>query len=174
MLICAGTFRELDFDSLIEVYLEGNRENGEDLYPDESQERQMELAKRDFESYLRENFYAQDNACYWLWSEDGVYRSALRLEPYQDGFLLEALETHPKHRRKGYAKKLISEVLERLPTGTRVYSHISKRNTPSLASHRSCGFYKLLDYCVDTNGERYDHQVTMTVPVNKQLKSDGQ
>ena len=53
MLICAGTFRELDFDSLMEVYLEGNRENGEDLYPDESQERQMELAKRDFESYLR-------------------------------------------------------------------------------------------------------------------------
>ena len=165
MLICAKTFRELDLDSLMEVYLEGNRENGEDLYPDESPERQMELAKRDFESYLRESFYAQEHACYWIWSEDGEYRSALRLEPYQDGLLLEALETHPDQRRKGYAKKLISAVLEQLPTGTRVYSHISKRNTPSLASHRSCGFAKLLDYCVDTDGERYDHQVTMAVTV---------
>ena len=33
MLVCAKAFQELDFDSLMEVYLEGNRENGEDLYP---------------------------------------------------------------------------------------------------------------------------------------------
>ena len=95
-----------------------------------------------------------------------MYRSALRLEPYQDGFLLEALETHPKHRRKGYAKKLISGVLERLPAGTRVYSHISKQNTPSIASHQACGFHTLVDYSVDTDGERSDHQVTMMVTVS--------
>ena len=165
MLIEAKEFKDLDFDALMQVYLEGNRENGEYLYPDEYPERQLEFAKRDFECYLRENFYTQDNACYWIWSEDGTYRSALRLEPHQDGLLLEALETHPEHRCKGYAKKLISAVLKQLPAGTRVYSHISKRNTPSLASHRTCGFYKLLDYSVDTDGERYDHQVTMTVTV---------
>ena len=165
MLVCAKAFQELDFDSLMEVYLEGNRENGEDLYPEESPERQLELAKRDFGCYLRESFYRQENACYWLWSADGAYRSALRLEPYQDGLLLEALETHPNHRRRGYAKKLISAVLEQLPAGTRVYSHISKRNTPSIASHLACGFHKLLDYSVDTDGERYDHQVTMAVTV---------
>ena len=165
MLICAKTFRELDFDSLMGVYLEGNLENAEDLYPNECPEKQIELAKRDFGCYLRESFFIQDRACYWIWSEDGAYRSALRLEPYADGLLLEALETHPEHRRKGYAKKLISAVLEQLPTGTRIYSHISKRNTPSLATHGACGFYKLLDYSVDTDGERYDHQVTMTVTV---------
>ncbi len=163
MLICAGTFQELDFEALMQVYVEGNRENGEDLYPEKSPERQMELALRDCEDYLRNDFYSKKDACYWIWSEDGAYRSALRLEPYQDGLLLEALETHPEHRRKGYAKKLICAVLERLPKGTRVYSHISKRNTPSLASHLACGFYKLLDYSVDTDGERYDNQVTMTV-----------
>ena len=166
MLICARTFRELDLDSLMEVYLEGNRDNGEDLYPDESPERQMKLAKRDFESYLRESFYVQDRACYWIWSEEGEYRSALRLEPYQDGLLLEALETHPEHRRKGYAKKLICAVLEQFPVGTRIYSHISKGNTPSLASHLACGFRRLLDYSVDADGERYDNQVTMTVTVS--------
>ena len=165
MLICVRTFQELDFDALMQVYLEGNRENGEDLYPEESTERRMELALRDFENYLRDNFFSTKNASYWIWSEDGAYRCALRLEPYADGLLLEALETHPEHRRKGYAKKLISAVLEQLPTGTRIYSHISKRNTPSLATHGACGFYKLLDYSVDTDGERYDHQVTMTVTV---------
>ncbi len=165
MLICAEAFQELDFDALMDVYLEGNRENGEDLYPNEPPERQTELAKRDFGYYLRESFFTQDNACCCIWSEDGAYRSSLRLEPWQDGLLLEALETHPEHRRKGYAKKLISAVLKKLPEGTRVYAHISKQNTPSLTTHRVCGFYKLLDYSVDTDGERYDHQVTMTVTV---------
>lgn len=165
MLICVRTFQELDFDALMQVYLEGNRENGEDLYPEEPPERQMELALRDFENYLRDDFFSNKGACYWIWSENGAYRSALRLEPYGDGLLLEALETHPEHRRKGYAKKLIYAVLEQLPKETRVYSHISKRNTPSLASHLACGFSKLLDYSVDTDGERYDHQVTMLVTI---------
>ena len=165
MLICVRTFQELDFDALMQVYLEGNRENGEDFYPEESPERQMELALRGFKNYLRDDFFSNKGSCYWIWSENGAYRSALRLEPYQDGLLLEALETHPEHRRKGFAKKLISAVLEQLPTGTRVYSHISKRNTPSLASHLSCGFHKLLDYSVDADGTICDHQVTMTVTV---------
>lgn len=165
MLICARTFQELDFGALMQVYLEGNRENGEDFYPEESPERQMELALRGFKNYLRDDFFSNKGSCYWIWSENGAYRSALRLEPYQDGLLLEALETHPEHRRKGFAKKLISAVLEQLPAGTRVYSHISKRNTPSLASHLSCGFHKLLDYSVDADGTICDHQVTMTVTV---------
>ena len=166
MLICAKTFQELDFDALMDVYLEGNRENGEDLYPEKSPERQLELALRDCEVYLRNEFFAISDACYWIWSEDGAYRSSLRLEPYQDGLLLEALETHPEHRRKGYAKKLIFADLERLPKGTRVYSHISKRIRPSLASHLACGFSKLLDYSVDADGEIYDNQVTMCVTTN--------
>ena len=160
MLICAGTFRELDFDSLMEVYLEGNRENGEDLYPDESQERQMELAKRDFESYLRENFYAQDNACYWLWSEDGVYRSALRLEPYQDGLLLTALETHPQMRRRGFAEKLVKAALEYALNMT-IYSHVSKKNIASLRTHEKCGFRKILDYAVYADGSVDDRCFTL-------------
>lgn len=163
MLIAARTFDELDFDALMEVYTEGNRENGEYLYPEETPERQMELARRDFEAYLQNDFYAKSGVCYWIWTEDGAYRAALRLEPWQDGLLLEALETHPDHRRKGFAKKLISAVLGQLDGGTKVYSHISKWNTASCASHYACGFYKLLDYSVDSDGEIYDHQVTMTV-----------
>ena len=165
MLICVRTFQELDFDALMQVYLEGNRENGEDLNPEETPERQMELALRDFENYLRHDFFSNKDPRYWIWSEDGVYLSALRLEPYEDGLLLEALETHPEYRCRGYAKKLICAVMKQLPAGTRVYSNISKRNTPSLVTHRACGFYKLLDYSVDTDGEQYDHQVTMTVTV---------
>ena len=165
MLICVRTFQELDFDALMQVYQEGNRENGEDLYPEETPERQLELALRDFENYLRHDFFSNKDARYWIWSEDGVYLSALRLEPYEDGLLLEALETHPEYRCRGYAKKLICAVMKQLPAGTRVYSNISKRNTPSLVTHRACGFYKLLDYSVGTDGEQYDHQVTMTVTV---------
>jgi GNAT superfamily N-acetyltransferase len=58
--------------------------------------------------------------------------------------LLEALETHPPHRRKGYAEQLIYAVLEKYRP-EKLYSHISHRNGPSIGVHQKCGFRKISD-----------------------------
>ena len=150
MLIIANSLRQLDFGQLMALYEEGNRENGEDLYPDIPAGQQLLRAEQDFYDYLRSGFFTQPGDCYCLWIENGIYVSALRLEPYQDGLLLEALETHPQHRGRGFAKKLIRAVLDGVDE--RVYSHISPRNGPSLAVHRACGFRKILDHAVYADG----------------------
>lgn len=151
MLTVATSLRQLNWAQLMALYEEGNRENGEDLYPDRPPEQQLFLAEQDFYDYLRGEFFSQPGDRYCLWTVDGTYVSALRLQNYQDGLLLEALETHPNYRGEGYAKRLIRAVLETVE-GQRVYSHISPRNGPSLAVHKACGFQKILNHSVYADG----------------------
>ena len=140
MLTCAESMAALDFSALMEVYRESNEENGVYFWPNEPAERQRLLAEQNFETYLRDDFFGTAHGRYYLWTEDGRYLAALRLEEHEDGLLLEALETRPDSRRRGHAKALISAVLGLLPPGTRVYSHVNRRNGASLAAHRACGF----------------------------------
>lgn len=140
MLLIAERFRELSFGKLMEVYRESNERNGEERYPEETPERQLALAEEGFYRYLQEDFFSKPDARYCIWTENGSYVSALRLWPFQDGQLLEGLETKPGQRRKGYAASLIRAVQEHCPTGTRIYSHVSRSNTASLGLHESCGF----------------------------------
>ena len=93
MLLIAKSLRGLSFPKLMEVYVEGNRENGADRYPGETPDRQLALAEEDFREYLSQVFFAAEGAAYFILEEAGRYVSALRLEPYEDGLLLEALET---------------------------------------------------------------------------------
>ena len=96
-------------------------------------------------------FFPTDNAWYCIWDEKGHYVSALRLEPYRDGLLLEALETAPAERRKGYAGKLLQAVQARFAQ-EKIYSHVSKRNIPSLRTHEVCGFRKIAENAVYADG----------------------
>ena len=149
MLYIARSLRELDFSRLMAVYAEGNAENAEDLYPEMSAGERLLRAEQDFYQYLREGFFPVQNAYYALWVEDGEYVSALRIEPYKDGVLLEALETHPEKRRRGFAEKLVKAVL----AGERkVYSHVGKRNVPSLRVHEKCGFQRISERAVYIDG----------------------
>ena len=136
------------------VYREGIVENGGELYPGLSPSEQCIKSENAFLAYLREDFFPQADAMYAVWVVDGVYRSALRLEPYKDGLLLEALETAPDARRMGYAYKLMGAVISFL-TDTqwrRIYSHIAKRNIPSVSVHRKCGFKKISDCATYIDG----------------------
>lgn len=151
MLTIARRLADLSFSQLMEVYQEGNAENGMDFYPEETPERQRMLAEQDFYDYLNGVFFRTEGATYFVWTEAGRYVSALRVEPYQDGFLLEALETAPDQRSKGYAKALIREVLA-MYGNEKIYSHVSKRNIPSRRTHERCGFQKILDHAVYADG----------------------
>lgn len=163
MLIIAASLEKLNFSALMEVYIEGNAENGECFWPEETPERQMELALEKFRGYLTDDFYGKAHGTYYVWAEEGRYVSALRLEQHSEGLLMEALETHPEYRRRGYAKKLIEAVFAQLPSGTRVYSHVNKKNEPSLVTHQGCGFSKALDYVVCFDGSVSDRSVTMEI-----------
>lgn len=160
MLRIVNHLHELSFEKLMAVYEEGNRENGRELWPELSQGEQLLRAEQDFYRYLREVFFPTPQARYCVLEEGGVYRSALRLEPYRDGLLLEALETAPPYRRRGYATALVQAVLDTTGTAT-VYSHVGKRNEPSLRTHRRCGFVRVLDYAVYADGSVNDYCCTL-------------
>lgn len=154
MLIIARALNALRFDDLMDIYIEGNKEHGAELWPDKTYEEQIRLAKLDFHRYLQDSFFTKQNAVYAVWEADGKYVSALRLEPNRDGLILEALETIPEERCKGYAIALIHSVQGWLKEQgcVKLYSHVSKRNAVSLRTHERCGFENYLDHVVRTDG----------------------
>lgn len=148
MLIIAKSMGGLSFGALVTVY-------GESL--------QTLSQEQDFYYYLNDCFFRMAGARYLIWQEEGQYLSALRVEPYRDGFLLNGLETAPEHRGKGYAAALIRATQDYLrKQGTAcLYSHVEKKNTPSLMVHRKCGFEVLSDRAVFLDGSADCRSVTL-------------
>lgn len=159
MLEIKKSLSELDFKKLMEIYIEGNIENAADMFPEASKEEGIKLAEDSFYKYLKDDFFAQENVLYAIWEENGEYISALRLEPYFDGLLLEALETKPSHRQRGYAVKLIDAAKE--ITSEKIYAHISKRNVPSLKTHEKCGFERISETAVYSDGSVNEYCCTV-------------
>ena len=154
MLKVIQSMSELHFSKLMEVYLEGNIENGKQRYAHDSEEIQLLKAESDFYHYLNSVFFRQKDSMYMIWEAGGRYKAALRLEPYLDGYLLCALETAPSDRRKGFATILVRHTIEMLSEqGSGIlYSHVSKRNTASLAVHHKCGFNIVKNHAVYSDG----------------------
>ena len=151
MLILARSLRDFSFSKLMDVYIEGNMENAEEFWPELDDGQKLLRAEQEFYQYLTEVFFRTPEAVYAIWEESGNYISALRLEPYRDGLLLEALETAPSRRRQGYAEKLIRAVQEQFPN-QRIYSHVSKKNAASLRAHGKCGFRRISEYAAYIDG----------------------
>lgn len=169
MLRVFSAFRELDFPQLIAVYREGNEENGAEFYPGETTDRQLQLAEEDFSRYLREVFFKIPGNVCLVWEEAGRYCSALRLEVYGDGYLVAGLETMPELRRRGYGKQLLLAAAAWLSAhhGGRLYSHVSKRNQASLATHRACGFVQVKDLVRYLDGFVSDRAVTLCLELDR-------
>lgn len=142
---------DLSFGKLMEVYAQSNLENGQEFWPEESRMRQIALSEQNFYNYLQQVFFKTPGACCCVLEKGNCYLSALRLEPYRDGLLLEALETAPDMRCRGYAKTLIRNMQKH--TGSqKIYSHVGKRNLASLRTHESCGFRRISDFAVYADG----------------------
>ena len=154
MLKIVTELGKMRFSELMEVYREGNEENGAAFWPEEPQGRQLQLAEESFYGYLSDVFFAIPGARYVLWQEGERYISALRLEPYRDGLLLEALETRPAYRHRGYGSRLVRGVQEALGKEgpVRLYSHVSRSNAASMRLHLACGFRRVSDCAVYVDG----------------------
>ena len=150
MLKIINNLSQLKFSNLMYVYSEGNLENGAERYPQLQPAAQIREAELDFYGYLSDVFFNEQDAFYAVWETGNRYVSALRIESYQDGWLLSALETAPSDRRRGYATHLINAVKKYLVDlgDMKLYSHVSKRNQASLATHLNCNFQIALDYAV--------------------------
>lgn len=160
MLHIAHSLRELSFGKLMEVYAESNRENAEEFWPELSEGERLLRTEQDFYQYLHQGFFPAQGAAYYIWEVDGTYVSALRLEPYRDGLLLEALETAPAQRQKGYASALMASVLETVGA-QKIYSHVGKRNEASLKTHLHCGFRRISEQAVYADGSVNDRCCTL-------------
>ena len=146
MLKMIDSLSELDFRQLMDLYAETNMFDGKAAYPEHLEGLQVLYAEQDFYIYLEE-FFSEPTAKYAIWIVNGSYMSALRIERYNDGILLNALETAPRARNMGYAKKLILSVLDYLRCDGHgvLYSHVNKQNAASLKLHLSCGFQIISD-----------------------------
>lgn len=109
---------------------------------------------QDFYEYWLQDFFSLKGAVCAVWEENGEYVSAMRLEPYQDGFLVTGLETLPERRQQGMSGKLMSALLQRLKSDAviKLYSHIRRKNVPSLRLHKSNGFIRYSDHAVFLDG----------------------
>ena len=164
MLKLMQSMEELRFSELMDVYEETNKLSGEEHYFRMTKIEQIYNARIDFYHYLKSVFFRQKNSFCVVWEENGVYQSALRLEPYRDGYLICALETAPHLRGRGSAKKLIQNLqayLTEKGSGL-LYSHVSKKNAASLAVHRKCGFNILTDYAVYSDGSVLQNTFTLS------------
>ncbi len=137
-------YEDLDADKLMEVYAEGNTENARELYPELPPAAGLRRAEEDFLQFLREEFFTRPGPAYYVLEEDGIWRSALRLNRLEEGlYYLEALETRPEDRRRGFALRLLREVLAALRgrgLPFRLCDCVAKDNRPSLRVHELCGF----------------------------------
>lgn len=163
MLRIFKSLQTIDFGQLMTVYNESNMENAAEMYPNEESNVALINVEQSFYSYIKDDFFHVDCAFYGVWEHHGGYVSALRMEPYRDGWLLEALETAPNHRKRGYAKALINSVIVYLSErgSVKVYSHVNKMNLPSLVTHEACGFKRILEHAVYIDGSVMTNSCTL-------------
>lgn len=152
----------IDFRQLMDVYEQWNYAYGKGKYPKLSGNLQILYAEQDFYDFLL-LFFTTKNAKYFVWAPQGRYAAALRLEPYEDGLLIEALETRPDCRRKGYATDLINATISYLRAGGpyKIYSHVQKDNEASLLVHYKCGFSILSENAMYIDGTYHNDAFTL-------------
>ena len=163
MLSLFSSSKSFPYSAAAKIYHTSILEEGACRYPEEPEEVQIAFAESDFLSYIRLDFFPRQGSLYALWQVDTQYVSAARIEPYRDGVLLSGLETAPEYRGRGYAASLLAALLETLEVRgiSKVYSHVRKRNRPSLAVHKKCGFRILGDSAVYLDGSADSRAYTL-------------
>lgn len=165
------SFEEVDGRKLMDLYQEGNIEKRDSFYPDMA-DRSLALQKceDEFLDYIRTDFFSREGSEYWILEEGEVWISALRLYKIDEGFYyIEALETHPEYRRRGFAGRLLKGVIEQLKTRGpfRLCDCVGKRNEASIRTHKKCGFEIASESGIDyLNNETNDWQYGMQFCLN--------
>ena len=147
MLIKITSYDGIDSRKLMNLYAESNIENVDYFYPNMADKTAaLALVEEGFLNYLKTDFFVRPNATYYILEEEGNWVSALRISLVENSecrrYYMEALETHPSSRHKGYASRLLVEVIATLKHGGSfiLCDCVSKHNEPSFKTHLKCGF----------------------------------
>ncbi len=144
MLKIITEYQNVDARKLMDVYSESNYENTDYFFPEEAdKEAAVRKVEAGFLDFLKNDFFTKTDATYWILEINAVYVSALRTCRIRKGlYYLEALETRPDCRRKGYGAMLLSSVADSLKENGpfRLCSCASKKNVASLKTHEKSGF----------------------------------
>ena len=137
-------YADLDGPRLMAVYAESNFENTDYFFPDMADKAlAVKKVEEGFLTFLRDEFFMGPGPAYCVLEEAGEWVSALRLNEVEPGlYYLEALETRPGYRRRGYAVRLLREVIDHLKTKGpfRLCDCVDKGNEASVRTHLACGF----------------------------------
>jgi len=149
----------LRYSQLMEVYAQLNKQKANG-YRNTDRNAALVAAEQDLYDYLKHCFFKRQGSFLAVWENNGIYTSAVRVERYRDGWLINALETAPDCRRKGYARQLLRAALADLEEP--VYSHVHKDNAASLALHAHCGFVVTAEESELLNGSVSKEYYTLT------------
>lgn len=142
MLLKITSISGIDKRKFLGIYSESTAENAAEFFPGDPADSALEKAEEGFIEFLSVFFSSPGNT-YWILEEDGIWVCAFRTSLISPGFYyLEALETCPDSRRRGYAAKLIRAVTSELSRQGAfiIRDCVGKRNTASVQTHLSCGF----------------------------------
>ena len=144
MIITVTDYRNINTRMIMDIYSESNSENADIFFPDETdRDTALRKAEDGFLDYLKNDFFRQPGASCRILEEEGIWVSALRLYMIRNGmYYIEALETRPDRRGKGYASALLSGVIESMKKDGpfRICDCVDKKNAASLRTHEKCGF----------------------------------
>lgn len=146
MLVKVNELNDKEQRLLMDLYEDGNIKNASYFYPDiEDIEVGKKKVEENFIDYIKNEFLINDGNIYYVWEENGIWISAMRVYKINKKlYYIEALATHPKYRRQGFAEKLMSSVIEDLKVqgSFEMKSMTSKENIASQRTHEKCGFNK--------------------------------
>lgn len=146
-LIFTDKASDVDLEKLMDIYEQSNWENlsmaksiiGKNS--DKFDENYLyQVVRKSHKAYISDDFLKNHMNKLAVLIDDGQYLSALRLFYKGDYYLLEALETNPKHRRSGYGERLVREVIKSLEKGSVIKSEVAISNEKSLKLHKKVGF----------------------------------
>ena len=156
----------LDREEFSAVYRGSALENCREMYPEEPDgEAALARYEREHLAYMAGPFWEEGGVLLVLAGEDGRYRAAVKLYPWEDErcWHVEGLETRPGERRKGYGVQLLREAqrwLERTGAVT-LLSDVGKGNEASLRTHAAAGFRRVREEWRELDGSVQPARCTM-------------
>lgn len=157
MLVKVNELNEKEQRLLMDLYEDGNIKNASYFYPDiEDIEVGKKKVEENFIAYIKNEFFINEDNIYYVWEENRIWISAMRVYKINNNlYYIEALATHPKYRKQGFAGKLMNSVIKELKSygEFEMKSMTSKENIASQRTHEKCGFNKKYGraFCYTTN-----------------------
>lgn len=144
-VVFTNKIEEIDLDKLMDIYEESNWENlfmEQGFLENKKYDKNYlyQQVRKAYKDYIKEDFLENEKNRLAILKDRDTYLSALRVYDKGDFYLIEALETNPKFRRRGYAERLVREVINLLEKDSEIRSEVGISNKKSLGLQKKLGF----------------------------------